>query len=148
MPEGDAADYIRPTVGSPELSFRPFTGRIRRDWRVASFSRLVAEQGTATRAAPEEPDHDAAFPEGDEPLDEELSGIFAFPRGARAGTFLHSLFEDLSFTAGKKTSKASSWLSSGGSVTTRDGKRRSATWSTGSSTHRFPRTAKACAFGA
>jgi len=148
MPKGDAADYIRPTVGSPELSFRPFTGRIRRDWRVASFSRLVAEQGTATRAAPEEPDHDAAFPEGDEPLDEELSGIFAFPRGARAGTFLHSLFEDLSFTAGKKTSKASSWLSSGGSVTTRDGKRRSATWSTGSSTHRFPRTAKACAFGA
>ena len=102
MPEGDAADYIRPAVGPPELSFRPFSGGIRKDWGVASFSRLVAEQGTATKVAPEEPDHDAAFPEGGEPLDEEPSGIFAFPRGARAGTFLHSLFEDLSFTAGKK----------------------------------------------
>jgi exodeoxyribonuclease V beta subunit len=73
-----------------------FAGRIDRQWKISSFSALVsdrfhAEEGTdydaATRVAPEDPLR----------IPEEPAGIFAFPKGAKAGTFLHDVFEHLDF---------------------------------------------------
>jgi len=73
---------------------RSFSGAIHRDWRVASFTAL-------TSGAPhEQPDYDQAAltPGQATEAAEEARGIFAFPRGARAGTFMHALFEHLDFS--------------------------------------------------
>ena len=92
-PTASTTPYLPPLPGERPLAARSFTGRIRRDWRIHSFSALAAG------AADESPDYDRAgapdvVPAGDAP---ESSGIFAFPRGAAAGTCLHKLFEQLDF---------------------------------------------------
>jgi exodeoxyribonuclease V beta subunit len=87
-----------------KLAWREFSGIIDRSWQIASFSSLVTnELHTADLA-----DHDAtALSEPhdervNEPsiIKEELSGIFAFPRGRKAGTFMHDIFENLDFSQG------------------------------------------------
>ena len=105
--EGDAAtievaslpaennDRFKPRHSSAvELQARRFTGRIPMDWRIASFSSLVAN------APDEEPDHDRAtsVPVAAEVEEVPATGIFAFPRGTQAGTCLHKIFEEVDFT--------------------------------------------------
>jgi exodeoxyribonuclease V beta subunit len=73
-----------------------FAGRIDRQWKISSFSALVSdrvhgEEGTDYDAAP------LVGPEDPLRMLEEPAGIFAFPKGAKAGTFLHDLFEHLDF---------------------------------------------------
>ncbi len=69
--------------------------------RVTSFTALARGLSDAgVTPAAQLPDHDAGTatpPEFAELL--APSGIFAFPRGARAGTCLHAVFEQLDFTA-------------------------------------------------
>ena len=100
LPEPQEAEPYRPSgEAGGELSCRSFTGVIERDWRVASFTALAAHDGQAG----ELPDHDrtgpaegaqAPPPAGPEPRG---NGIFAFPRGAHAGIFLHEIFEKFDF---------------------------------------------------
>ncbi len=105
--EGDAAtievtplpvknnDRFKPRNSSAvDLQARRFTGRIAMDWRIASFSSLVAN------APDEEPDHDRATmtPVAAEVEEAPSTGIFAFPRGTQAGTCLHKIFEEVDFT--------------------------------------------------
>jgi exodeoxyribonuclease V beta subunit len=86
------------------LACREFSGIIDRSWQIASFSSLVTDELHTADLA----DHDAtALPEPHdekviEPstIKEELSGIFAFPRGTKAGTFMHDIFEHLDFSQG------------------------------------------------
>jgi len=84
-----------------DLAGRTFSGPIPRDWQIASFSSLTAGlhegEDSFSRAAMDLPDHDLrVLPE--EPLPEEEPGsIFAFPRGTKAGSFLHEVFETLDF---------------------------------------------------
>lgn len=74
-----------------KLAPRTFTGRIQRDWRIASFSSITASKDA------DQPDYDPVWLP--EPLEAELAaGIFAFPRGVRAGECLHRIFEMLDFT--------------------------------------------------
>lgn len=79
------------------LECRTMTKTIESDWMVTSFSSLV--DGHAT--PPELRDHDSSDGAGisgdDESSDE--NSIFAFPKGAQAGTFLHSLLEKVDFSA-------------------------------------------------
>ena len=100
------------------LRCREFTGKIDRSFRIASFSSLIYGH---PRSA-ELPDHDAHYPpvtgwpdlhlEGtaflhevapEETTADESAGIFAFPRGARAGTLLHDILEHLDFTEKNET---------------------------------------------
>jgi len=82
--------YQPPAEIAAPAHARAFTAPLERDWRISSFSSL-----TAARHA-DQPDHDAhPAPRTD---DTPASGIFAFPRGARAGTCLHQIFEQLDFT--------------------------------------------------
>jgi len=74
-----------------KLAPRTFTGRIQRDWQIASFSSITAGKDA------DQPDYDPLWlPEPLEP--EPATGIFAFPRGVRAGECLHRIFEMLDFT--------------------------------------------------
>jgi exodeoxyribonuclease V beta subunit len=77
-----------------------FTGTMRKDWTISSFSGIIREKTDNE----ELPDHDALVTEFAVPVETpiqgvELSTIFDFPKGARPGTCLHEIFEDLDFTA-------------------------------------------------
>jgi exodeoxyribonuclease V beta subunit len=73
-----------------------FGGRIDRQWKISSFSALVSDRPHGEEQA----DYDAvtlSVPEDPLAMLEKPSGIFAFPKGAKAGTFLHDVFEHLDF---------------------------------------------------
>ena len=88
--DAPAALYRPPEAPVARLASRDFAGHIARDWRISSFSWLTAGQRG------ESPDRDPAEPVVRE--EEAASGIFAFPRGTKAGTCLHEMFEALDFT--------------------------------------------------
>ena len=94
LPQGPGSVYETKSGDAAALVRREFKGHVPRDWRVASFSGLVAGQRE------EAPDRDAAeSPPGVVPaVPAPASGLFAFPRGSKAGTCLHKIFEQLDFT--------------------------------------------------
>jgi exodeoxyribonuclease V beta subunit len=101
MPTEAGQTYSPPPAESIKLACRRFPGSIDRSWQISSFSSLV----TPTPYAADLADHDAmALPEPHDQqmimgatMQEELSGIFAFPRGTKAGIFMHDIFEHLDF---------------------------------------------------
>lgn len=84
------------------LTCRKFSREIDRSWRISSFSSLVSGRHHAAEAA----DHDAIDPSevsdqiGLEGSNErrETQDIFSFPKGTKAGTCLHDIFEHLDFS--------------------------------------------------
>jgi len=83
------------------MNARQFDGQIDRDWRVSSYSAL--SRHNSSHYIPELPGLDlevvgeaALVPSSDVP---EGNNIFTFPKGANAGTFLHTVFEEISFYA-------------------------------------------------
>jgi exodeoxyribonuclease V beta subunit len=97
-PDGTLAVVVPAPETAESLRVRPFRAAIPRDWRVASFSWLAADRPEPGAPPPEAaldlPDRDAV-PQG-APA-EKPAGVFAFPRGARAGNFFHDLLEHLDF---------------------------------------------------
>ncbi|MGL1293739.1 exodeoxyribonuclease V subunit beta [Vibrio parahaemolyticus] len=94
--------YVAPQEEIYDLSAKELQNPIDRNWRITSYSGLV-KQGS------HRVEHDATIEitgfdidsseEQDEAdLVEPERSIFTFPRGARPGTFLHSLFEEIEFT--------------------------------------------------
>lgn len=75
-----------------ELTARTFSGKVQPHWRVGSFSGLSRGHNI------EKPDYDAETITADWPQPTEpRQDRFGFPRGANAGTCLHSLFEHWDF---------------------------------------------------
>jgi exodeoxyribonuclease V beta subunit len=79
---------------------RRFSGTIDRSWQVPSFSSLVSGQSHRADLA----DRDGVSPESlhegmvEESAEaQEPSGIFAFPKGSKAGIFIHDVMEHLDF---------------------------------------------------
>ncbi len=102
MPAEDGSLSCVPSLddGKP-LTSRALQASIERDWRVASFTSF--SKGDA--GGVELPDRDetgvnhpgaGTADAGEAPREKS---IFTFPRGARAGIFLHGIFEDLDFSA-------------------------------------------------
>jgi len=95
MPGADNERFLAQAVDGSGFDFQHFTGNIARDWRVASFTSLSTRQHQAA----ELPDRDEGSRSGaSDSTDLEPADIFAFPRGAKAGIFLHEIFERLDFT--------------------------------------------------
>ncbi|MDY6955133.1 MAG: 3'-5' exonuclease, partial [Thermodesulfobacteriota bacterium] len=97
MPLGQGRALSPTHVGDRTgLTCRRFTGSIDRSWQIASFSSLVSGHSKEADLA----DRDLSIPAHahDEAMMEAPSGIFAFPKGAKAGTCLHSILEHLDFT--------------------------------------------------
>jgi exodeoxyribonuclease V beta subunit len=100
----EAAPYAPLRAGGTALSPKTFSGPIDREWKISSFSSLTSGRAHGEETA----DHDArafveiepgeAFQEVPEPR-----GIFAFPKGTRAGTFVHDLLEHLDFSEKDET---------------------------------------------
>lgn len=98
-PSDDVEKLVFDDEDTQALVARTFTGSIRRNWRLTSYSGLVKQGHTS--ALPELPafDLDAVDEkvEDTEEVLESFASIFQFPRGARPGTFLHTLFENVEF---------------------------------------------------
>ncbi len=94
-----------PATDEPHFC-RRFTGKIDRSWKISSYSSLVSS-GTLDVDLPDRDDSlDRPQPDpGTGPDEREAAGdpdslsIFAFPRGARAGSFFHDIFEHYDFAA-------------------------------------------------
>ncbi|MGR5142887.1 exodeoxyribonuclease V subunit beta [Photobacterium sp. DNB23_23_1] len=86
----------------PQLSASVFDKHIDRSWWITSYSGLIKQGHSHHDASFELPGFDTDS-SGDEALgDEEIEparSIYTFPKGARPGTFLHTLFEEIEFTA-------------------------------------------------
>ncbi|MDO6562556.1 exodeoxyribonuclease V subunit beta [Amphritea sp. 1_MG-2023] len=82
----------------PACEARQFKRRLRRDWRISSYSALVSHHSSV----PPLPGLDLEVIDEkstpDERSAESVDDIFSFPKGAQAGTFLHELFEVIDFT--------------------------------------------------
>ncbi len=95
LPLAPGVPYQSSEEITSSLHCREFTRQIESDWRIASFSWMTAgqhlERGPRTDQS-EAPDRDPDDLAPAEPP-AAATGIFAFPRGSRAGTCLHGIFE-------------------------------------------------------
>jgi exodeoxyribonuclease V beta subunit len=96
-------EYAALPIDRVDLICRDFSGNIDRQWKISSFSSLIAlfEHPHLVEIADRDPlsprgGRDRAGSEGSG-VDEGGTGIFSFPRGTRAGTLLHDIFEHLDF---------------------------------------------------
>ncbi|MBW1828240.1 MAG: exodeoxyribonuclease V subunit beta, partial [Deltaproteobacteria bacterium] len=102
MPDEAGVIYSPISRENEKLNFQAFKGKIDHQFRISSFSSLISNQPYIAEVA----DHDVGGqPDGydnhgfEESIErEEPSGIFSFPKGARAGTFMHDILEHLDFT--------------------------------------------------
>ncbi|MDF4533808.1 3'-5' exonuclease, partial [Vibrio parahaemolyticus] len=97
--------YQPPQLDERELTARELSQAIDRRWRVTSYSGLVMQSSHARHDPLQELpllevggfDLDSAQERDGAALESVERSIFNFPRGARPGTFLHSLFEEVDF---------------------------------------------------
>ncbi|MGL6500306.1 exodeoxyribonuclease V subunit beta [Aeromonas dhakensis] len=88
-------------LGEPQV--RRFGGSLERDWWISSYSGLAAQGHGHSKGVLANPGFDdevvteAAALAAEEPVQAPQPSIFTFPKGARPGTLLHSLFETIDF---------------------------------------------------
>ncbi|WP_421167761.1 exodeoxyribonuclease V subunit beta [Aeromonas dhakensis] len=88
-------------LGEPRV--RRFGGSLERDWWISSYSGLAAQGHGHSKGVLANPGFDdevateAAALAAEEPVQAPQPSIFTFPKGARPGTLLHSLFETIDF---------------------------------------------------
>lgn len=86
-----------------EAQVRHFTGTLERDWWISSYSGLAAQGHGHSKGVLANPGFDdevvteAAALASEQPEEAPQPSIFTFPKGARPGTLLHSLFETIDF---------------------------------------------------
>ncbi|PMJ90149.1 exodeoxyribonuclease V subunit beta [Vibrio sp. 10N.261.55.A7] len=101
-PSGLDSHYQAAEKEPIEISPKELTKEIDRSWRVTSYSGLVKQGGHQSHydASIEIQgfDIDSVDEHAEDELIEPERSIFTFPRGARPGTFLHTLFEEVEFT--------------------------------------------------
>jgi exodeoxyribonuclease V beta subunit len=103
MPTGPNDGFTPSAAKRKVLGCRTFSGHIDRSWRITSFSSLTSRGYHNADLADRDSDI-VATTDGQrldvEPVaDAVLWDIFAFPKGTKAGTFVHSIFENLDFAA-------------------------------------------------
>jgi exodeoxyribonuclease V beta subunit len=100
MPEAPASTRFAALRDEGEiLANREFSGIIRNDWRVASFTSFTAHGERSAELPDRDRSGEAGVANSPATADEVPVGksVFTFPKGAQAGIFLHSLFEKLDF---------------------------------------------------
>lgn len=96
LPQDPGSRYQAPAVAEAKPQARVFTGSLADGWRVGSFTALTA--GSTVEA----PDYDMITAGSSQDAEATVGvaagrSVFDFPRGARAGSCLHALFERLDF---------------------------------------------------
>ncbi len=99
LPDFSNETYRPPAAVRENVGFREFAGAIRRDFGIASFTSLVSGK----RRAAELPDHDSTAQLREEVVESPRvvmsspASFIHFPRGTRAGKFLHKVLEGVDF---------------------------------------------------
>lgn len=93
-----------PLAAVPALQCAAFERKIDSGWQVSSFTSFAGGH----LATAELPDYDERQESEQPPADTAPAegSIFAFPRGAKAGTFLHKILEQIDFAAASRASLA------------------------------------------
>lgn len=85
-------------LGEPQVRY--FSGSLERDWWISSYSGLAAQGHGHSKGVLANPGFDVEVVAEAAVVHEEdelQPSIFTFPKGARPGTLLHSLFETIDF---------------------------------------------------
>jgi exodeoxyribonuclease V beta subunit len=99
IPRDQPEPLARLDLSSEEPAARVFPGTIDRTWGIASYTAFIQGLHKGSEVA----DRDTLWQgvrNGSEDKGERAKDIFSFPKGARAGTLLHEVFEKIDFTAG------------------------------------------------
>ncbi|CCN72942.1 exodeoxyribonuclease V subunit beta [Vibrio nigripulchritudo] len=99
-PELPDSGYSAAAKETQALTANELQQQIDRFWRISSYSGLVKQSGHGSHDASFEVagfDIDSFAEEDEHLLEEQERSIFNFPRGAKPGTFLHTLFEEVVF---------------------------------------------------
>jgi len=100
--KGVGVDYSENDVTSHALAVKAFKGDIERDWRITSFSGLTYNQSHQNDNHIED-DITPGFEDESHELDwntieeEPTLDVFSFPKGAKPGSCLHGIFEEIDF---------------------------------------------------
>ncbi|WP_150137095.1 exodeoxyribonuclease V subunit beta [Candidatus Enterovibrio altilux] len=99
-PSGETEKLTSFNYQTDELAARVFQGRIRRNWSLTSYSKLVKQNHISTLPKLSEFNFAVADETDIEITDvsNTFSSIFKFPRGMKSGIFLHTLFENVAFS--------------------------------------------------
>ncbi|KOO14230.1 exodeoxyribonuclease V subunit beta [Vibrio xuii] len=101
LPAEQQQVFTQITGESQTLTARTLSQEIDRNWRITSYSGLIKQGSHHSDEAYTDLMHldiDSSDEQDEEELVELEPSIFTFPRGARPGTFLHTLFEEVEFT--------------------------------------------------
>jgi exodeoxyribonuclease V beta subunit len=98
-PVQKGAVYVPLAEEEAPVSWRGFGGWIDRQWKISSFSSLTSGRFHDEEVADRDAEAWGNTRPGEAlPESPESEGIFAFPKGTKAGTFLHDLFEHMDFS--------------------------------------------------
>ena len=101
IPPSHQHAFVANELVAQNLSAKELSQEIDRSWRITSYSGLVKQGSHHNDEASSDLlrlDVDSSGEQDEQELLEPERSIFTFPRGARPGTFLHTLFEDIEFT--------------------------------------------------
>ena len=96
MPVATAHQYRTLSDSGESIECRYFSRTIDRSWKIASFSYLTSDRPHVADL----PDRDTGphmYISDEDATGLQVSGIFAFPRGARAGSCLHDIMENTDY---------------------------------------------------
>lgn len=99
VPSEPVEKRLKQQIENQVLERRKFNTPIESDYKIASFTSLTSQIHKSYNGE----DRDAFTLEKPEREKSKCTDIFAFPKGASPGTFMHSVFEDLDFKTDKET---------------------------------------------
>lgn len=91
------ADLMLQNERTGQFSCRKFNGKIQRWWKISSYSSLLSTEAPDADLPDRDISPAAMVPDSMMPADSERTSIFSFPRGTRAGSFFHDVFEHHDF---------------------------------------------------
>ena len=88
------------TFEEEKRSYRRFSGKIDNSWKTSSYSYMISQKTPEHELPDRDIYHhdDLHIHESGSDINENTD-IFSFPKGVRAGTFFHDIFEHLDFTS-------------------------------------------------
>jgi exodeoxyribonuclease V beta subunit len=107
LPSEPLQTHALPADTPPPITCRHLSKRIDTEWQVSSFSSLVSNlphrEELPDRDGLQRPDRPDDMDPRESMEETPSSGIFAFPKGAKAGTFFHDILEHLDFKPQEET---------------------------------------------
>jgi len=110
LPQQEFLEPVSRKKDSVKLSHRKFSGKIKKNWKILSYSALISNRERDfdpthydVHASPERTAGEYKDAYHDRTDQTDANDIFSFPKGPRAGIFFPDIFEHLDFTNTDRT---------------------------------------------